>query len=202
MDTFNSLNSPPAPMEVLVPRLVAKAQTRGLVDGVFDYCDTPVGRLFIGGTHQGVCRIGFELEADPLAAFAKDVGPRVLPAANVAGEAGGAVGMVRQVQRELREYFASQRHTFSVKVDLRLGGFRGKVVQALQGINYGQRVSYKTLAHSVDNPGAIRAVGSACANNPIPIILPCHRVVRSDGSWGKYRGGEDAKTYLLRLEQG
>jgi len=199
---FHPANLPPAPMQRLVPELVTNAETRGVIDGVYDYVDTPIGTLFIGATPDGVARVGFEGESDPVAAFGADVGARVLPAADAKPTAGGAVEKVRQASREIEEYFAGRRREFSVAVDVRLGGFRGQVVRALPTVGYGQRVSYKDLAHQVDIPGAVRAVGSACAHNPIPIILPCHRIVRSDGTWGRYRGGEQAKTYLLTMERG
>jgi len=112
-----------------------------------------------------------------------------------------AAQILDRASAELTEYFAGEREEFTVPVDLRLTGFRGEVVQFLPRIGYGRRASYKELACEVGNPGAVRAVGSACANNPIPIILPCHRVVRSDGSWGNYRGGPAAKTFLLELER-
>ena len=105
--------------------------------------------------------------------------------------------------RELDEYFAGTRHGFDIPVDLQLAhGFRRTVITHLTDIAYGETASYATVATAIGNPGAVRAVGSACARNPLPLVLPCHRVVRSDGTIGQYRGGVEAKQILLTLEAG
>ncbi|HMK11636.1 MAG TPA: methylated-DNA--[protein]-cysteine S-methyltransferase, partial [Acidimicrobiales bacterium] len=103
--------------------------------------------------------------------------------------------------RELDEYFAGRRTTFDLALDLRLStGFRSTVLQHLTDVGYGQTASYAEVAVFAGRPKAVRAVGSACATNPLPIVLPCHRVIRSDGSLGGYLGGVAAKTTLLALE--
>jgi methylated-DNA-[protein]-cysteine S-methyltransferase len=103
--------------------------------------------------------------------------------------------------RQLDQYFAGRRRQFDLPVDLRLArGFRRSVVEALPLIAYGSTASYADVAALVGNPGAVRAVGSACAHNPVPIVVPCHRVVHTDGSPGQYRGGAAMKAALLALE--
>ena len=103
--------------------------------------------------------------------------------------------------RQLDEYFALRRTAFEVPVDLRLAeGFRRSVIEHLRDIGYGRRESYAEVAAAVGSPRAVRAVGTACAHNPLPVVIPCHRVVRSDGSTGQYVGGAAAKTALLDLE--
>jgi methylated-DNA-[protein]-cysteine S-methyltransferase len=103
--------------------------------------------------------------------------------------------------RELGEYFAGQRRRFDLPLDYRLAtGFRRKVVGYLPGIGYGDTASYAAVAAAVGSPRAFRAVGTACATNPLPLIVPCHRVIRSDGDPGPYLGGRDAKRLLLELE--
>jgi len=105
------------------------------------------------------------------------------------------------VAREIEEYFAGRRSQFDVALDFRLSqGFRRNVLGRLCEIGYGQTASYAAVAAAAGNPKAVRAVGSACATNPLPIVVPCHRVVRSDGSIGQYAGGLEAKRTLLALE--
>src|SRR5439155_6328227 len=100
------------------------------------------------------------------------------------------------------EYFAKRRKVFEVTVDLRLAeGFRRDVIEHLRKIGYGRRESYATVAAAIGNPRAVRAVGTACAHNPLPVVIPCHRVVRSDGSTGQYLGGPEVKRQLLSLER-
>src|SRR5699024_8400442 len=105
--------------------------------------------------------------------------------------------------RELEEYFAGRRRSFDLPLDLRLTrGFRRQVVEQLPTIAYGSTASYAELARRAGSARAMRAVGSACATNPLPVVLPCHRVLRADGSIGGYRGGPEAKRMLLALEAG
>jgi methylated-DNA-[protein]-cysteine S-methyltransferase len=139
-----------------------------------------------------VVRIGFGHEDLVLDELASEVSPRVvrLPA------------RLDEVRRELEEYFAGRRHHFDVPVDRRLSrGYRRIVLEALsREVPYGQTVSYKELAERTGNPKASRAVGSAMATNPIPIVVPCHRVLRTGGALGGYGGGLDTKVWLLRHE--
>jgi methylated-DNA-[protein]-cysteine S-methyltransferase len=176
---------------LLVARALASADEDGLVDVAWAVADTPIGPLTVAATPLGLVRVGFgdgDTVADELAT---QVSPRVvrLP------------GRLDDVRRQLDEYFAGRRHDFDVPIDRRLSrGYRLKVLEALSRVPYGAIVTYKDLAVATDNPGAVRAVGTAMATNPIPIVVPCHRVVRSGGSLGNYGGGPETKAWLLRHE--
>ncbi|WP_136519965.1 methylated-DNA--[protein]-cysteine S-methyltransferase [Cellulomonas telluris] len=174
-------------------RLLADAQREGLLDVAYRVVPSPVGDLLIAAGESGVLRVAFAVQDHDaaLAELAARVSPRVLE--------GGR--RLDPVLRELDEYFAGTRREFDVPVDLRLlTGFRREVVEALPRVPYGATASYAAVAALTGRPAAVRAVGTACARNPVPLLLPCHRVVRSDGSAGRYAGGEAAKAALLRLE--
>ena len=175
-------------------RLVQQADDAGLVEVAYRTLDTPVGPLLLAATAQGLVRVAFEREDFDavLAALASRVSPRVLEAPRRLDEA--AV--------ELEEYFTGTRRRFDLPLDRALStGFREKVQRVLPRIDYGSTRSYKEIAELVGSPRAVRAVGTACANNPLPIVVPCHRVLRTDGALGGYVGGLDAKTALLTLER-
>ncbi|HET7305460.1 MAG TPA: methylated-DNA--[protein]-cysteine S-methyltransferase [Segeticoccus sp.] len=174
-------------------RLANDAAREGVLDLAYRTVDSPVGRLLLAATERGLVRVAFEREGEDavLADLAARVSPRVL----------AAPGRLDTVSRELEEYFAHRRRTFDVPVDLRLSsGFRRQVLTHLGEIGYGRTETYAEVAAAAGSPRAVRAVGSACATNPVPVVVPCHRVVRSDGSSGGYRGGAEAKQVLLRLE--
>jgi methylated-DNA-[protein]-cysteine S-methyltransferase len=174
-------------------RLVERASATGSLDLGYRIVDSPVGPLLLAATDLGLTRIAFELEDHDavLDALAVRVGSRILRDDKRFDE----------LSRELDDYFAGRRHSFDVPVDLRLAhGFRLEVLRHLRAIPYGHTESYAEVAASAGNPRAVRAVGSACATNPIPIVVPCHRVVRSDGALGGYLGGGAAKRLLLDLE--
>lgn len=180
-------------LAALRARLAARAQEEGLLDVAYRTVDSPVGRLLLAATPAGVVRVAFETEdADSvLAELAAHVSPRVLL----------APARLDAVAAELGEYFAGRRHAFDVAVDLRLAtGFRRAVLERLVEVPYARTVSYAELAARAGSPRAVRAVGTACALNPVPLVVPCHRVVRSDGASGGYRGGPEAKRRLLALE--
>ncbi|KUI24174.1 cysteine methyltransferase [Mycobacterium sp. IS-1742] len=173
--------------------LSADAERAGLLDVAYRTVDTPVGTLLVAATPAGLVRVAYDIEdhAAVLGTLAARISPRVLRAPQ----------RLDTVARQLDEYFAGRRTTFDVPVDLRLAdGFRRTVVEQLRAIGYGRRASYAAVAAAVGNPKAVRAVGSACAHNPLPVVIPCHRVVRSDGTAGQYVGGPAAKAALLRLE--
>lgn len=175
-------------------RLVAAAGERGLLDVAYRTVDSPIGPLLVAATPEGLVRIAFDCEGHDavLAALAERVSPRILRAPD----------RLDAAARQLGEYFAGARRTFDLPLDLRLASpFRRTVVSRLQSIAYGTTASYAAVAAAVGNPAAVRAVGSACATNPVPVVLPCHRVVRSDGSIGQYGGGTAAKQALLALER-
>ncbi len=176
----------------LVDAALRRADDAGLVDVGWVVEDTPVGPLTLAATSAGVVRIAFGHEELVLDELASGVSPRVvhLPA------------RLDEVRRELEEYFAGRRRAFDVAVDRRLSrGYRRTVLEALsREVPYGRTVSYKELAERTGNPKASRAVGSAMATNPIPIVVPCHRVLRTGGALGGYGGGLDTKVWLLRHE--
>ncbi|HEY0638811.1 MAG TPA: methylated-DNA--[protein]-cysteine S-methyltransferase [Pseudonocardiaceae bacterium] len=180
--------------EHLRRRLAAEAEAHGLLDVAHATVDSPVGPLLLAATERGLVRVAFEDVEDHdavLAGLAGTVSPRVLR----------APGRLDPVARELDEYFAGRRTAFDVPLDLRLAsGFRRRVLDRLPDIGYGRTASYAAVAALAGSPRAVRAVGTACATNPVPIVVPCHRVVRADGAPGGYRGGAAAKTRLLALE--
>jgi methylated-DNA-[protein]-cysteine S-methyltransferase len=174
-------------------RLVMEAERSGLLDLSYRVVDSPVGSLLLAATPQGLVRVAFAGEGHEavLAELARDISPRILRS---------AVRLDR-VARQLDEYFARRRRRFEVALDLRLArGFRRTVLEHLGDITYGTTATYAALASAAGSPRAVRAVGSACARNPVPVVVPCHRVVRSDGNLGGYRGGPAAKQTLLTLE--
>ena len=179
--------------ERLHDRLAAAAATAGILDVAYRTLDTPVGELLLAATEWGLVRVAYASEGHQAALerLAHEVSPRVLR----------APARLDRVARELEEYFAGRRSTFDLPLDLRLThGFRRTVLSHLPEIGYGRTASYAAVAALAGNPKAVRAVGTACATNPLPVIVPCHRVVRSDGSIGRYVGGADVKQALLTLE--
>jgi methylated-DNA-[protein]-cysteine S-methyltransferase len=173
--------------------LERRAEADNLLDVAYRTIDTPVGALLLAATDVGLVRVAYDIEDHDavLAMLADAVSPRVLR----------APARLDAAALQLEEYFAKRRTAFQLPVDLRLAdGFRRSVVQHLRDIGYGDRQTYAQVAAAVGNPRAVRAVGSACAHNPLPVVIPCHRVVRSDGSTGQYVGGPAAKSALLKLE--
>lgn len=180
-------------LDALQGQLAEKARALELVDVAYRMVDSPVGSLLLASTDAGLVRVAFESEGHDriLELLSEKLGPRILrDKSSLDGTA-----------RQLDEYFAGTRHSFELPVDLQLSTqFRRQVQLELGHIDYGQTLSYAQLAQQIGKPKAVRAVGSACATNPIPIVLPCHRVLRTDGSLGGYLGGLEAKTELLKLE--
>lgn len=174
-------------------RFMTDAAAAGLLDVAYRVIDSPLGPLLVAATEAGVVRVAFALEDHDtvLADLAARVSPRVLE----------APARLDTVTRALTDYLDGRSRQVDVPVDLRLlRGYRREVVGALPTIGYGRTATYAQVAAATGRLGAVRAVGSACANNPVPLVLPCHRVVRSDGSDGGYRGGPEAKRQLLALE--
>lgn len=174
-------------------RLAAAAEREGVLDVAYRLIETPVGVLLLAATERGLVRVAYDREDHDavLAALAGAVSPRVLR----------APARLDEVSRQLEAYFAGRRRAFDVPLDFRLShGFRRTVLAHLPAIGYGRTESYAQVAAAAGSPRAVRAVGTACATNPLPVIVPCHRVVRSDGSPGAYVGGPDAKRSLLDLE--
>jgi methylated-DNA-[protein]-cysteine S-methyltransferase len=182
-------------LERLRGRLVSCATSDALLDISYRHLDTPVGDLLIAATGRGLVRIAYSCENhdDVLRQLAERISPRILL----------APARLDQAAHELDHYFTGARKTFDLPLDLELAsGFRHQVLEHLRQLDYGQTASYSAVARAVGNPKAVRAVGSACAHNPLPVIIPCHRVVRSDGTIGNYLGGPEAKLALLELERG
>jgi methylated-DNA-[protein]-cysteine S-methyltransferase len=180
-------------LATLHARLADAAEADGLLDLAYRTLDTPVGRLLLVATEQGLVRVAFETEDHGvvLQSLAARVSPRILE----------APGRLDRTARELDEYFTGRRHAFDLALDWRLSaGFRNTVLHHLPEIGYGRTATYAAVARLAGNPRAVRAVGGACATNPLPIVVPCHRVVRTDGRIGGYLGGPDAKRALLALE--
>lgn len=175
-------------------RLAAAADDAGLLDVAYRTLDTPVGTLLLAATERGVVRVAFAREDHDavLQQLSDRISPRVVR----------APARLDRAAAELDEYFAGRRSSFDLPLDWQLvrGAFRQSVLHALPDVGYGRTVSYAGLAAAAGSPRAIRAVGTACATNPLPVVVPCHRVVRSDGSTGEYVGGAQAKQALLVLE--
>jgi methylated-DNA-[protein]-cysteine S-methyltransferase len=166
------------------------ADREGLVDVAYDLADSPVGELLLATTERGLCRIAYRPD-DALDELASDFGARVLRVPR----------RVDPVRRELEEYFEGSRREFDLPLDLSaVSAFHREALHELARVPYGQVTTYGALARKVGQPSAARAIGGAMNRNPIPIVLPCHRVVGANGSLVGYAGGLDRKIQLLRLE--
>jgi methylated-DNA-[protein]-cysteine S-methyltransferase len=174
-------------------RLGLAAETEGLLDVAYTTIDSPVGMLLLAATPKGLVRVAYEVEDHDrvLDTLSQRISPRVLRAPR----------RLDAAARELDEYFSGERRAFGLPLDLSLSsGFRQLVQRHLPEIGYGQTRTYGQVAELVGNPRAVRAVGTACATNPLPVVVPCHRVLRADGTPGGYVGGPAAKKALLSLE--
>jgi methylated-DNA-[protein]-cysteine S-methyltransferase len=190
---FDELQADDGTLARLHQRLERDAANDELLDVAYRTVDSPVGNLLLAATAVGLVRVAYDVEDHEavLTKLATVVSPRVLR----------APARLDTTARQLDEYFTKRRTAFEVRVDLRLAeGFRRTVIEYLRDIGYGRRESYAEVAAAVGNPRAARAVGTACAHNPLPVVIPCHRVVRSDGTTGQYVGGAEAKSVLLDLE--
>ena len=191
-DYFTSPSDPGA-LARLRLRLARAAEAEGLLDVAYTTVDSPVGPLLLAATPKGLVRVAYDIEGHDrvLDALSQRLSPRVLRAPQ----------RLDAAARELEEYFGGRRRSFDLPLDLSLSkGFRLLVQQHLPEIGYAQTRSYRQVAELVGNPKAVRAVGTACATNPLPVVLPCHRVLPISGTPGQYVGGPAAKTTLLNLE--
>ena len=163
------------------------ALREGLVDVRYDIFESPVGDLFVAATERGLCRISYHPDGmeDVLAST---FGPRVLRSP------------LDDVRRELDEYFDGRRREFDLPLDVRVAPFHADVLAELARVPYGRTDTYGSLAAKVGRPKAARAVGTVMNRNPIPIVLPCHRILGANGSLTGYAGGLDVKLRLLQLE--
>ena len=168
------------------------AADEGLLDAAYDLVDTPIGKLLVATTQRGLCKIAYDAEPDrEVEHLAKAFGVRVLHSARP----------IDPARRELDEYFDGKRRTFDLPVDVAfLAEFNRRVLRELARVPYGEVVTYGELAARAERPRAARAVGTVMNRNPLPIVLPCHRVIGANGSLTGYGGGLDRKETLLRLE--
>jgi methylated-DNA-[protein]-cysteine S-methyltransferase len=181
-----------------VARLAAatadRAEAEGLAEVAYGTLDTPVGRILLAGTDRGLVRVVLPRQSfdDVLEDLSMRISPRLVEAPRRVDEA----------RRELDQYFAGERREFDLDLDRRLitGSFRCDVLEALTTVPFGEAITYVEAASRAGNPRAHRAAGNACGSNPIPVVIPCHRVVRTSGEIGGYGGGPDMKRYLLRHE--
>jgi methylated-DNA-[protein]-cysteine S-methyltransferase len=179
------------------PDLIAAASAAGLLDVAYATLDSPVGKLLLAVTPRGLVRLAYleggEDEADVLEQLATKVSPRVL----------AAPARLDDPRRELDQYFAGRRRDFDLPLDWQLTrGFARRVLEATSRIPYGSTTTYKSVAAEAGNERAFRAAGNALGSNPIPIIVPCHRILHSGGGLGGYTGGLDRKRLLLAVEAG
>ena len=168
------------------------AGAEGLLDVAYDLTDSPVGPLLVAASERGLCRISFDPEPErEIDALARGFGVRVLR----------SPGSVDRARRELDEYFEGRRHEFDLEVDLSpLPAFQQDVLTELVRVPYGHVDTYGGLAERIGRPRAARAVGGALNRNPVPIVVPCHRIVGAGGSLVGYAGGLERKRLLLGLE--
>lgn len=180
-------------LEELRGQLAARAAGAGLLDVAHGTYDSPLGTLTIFVTPHGLVRLSYPGEGieDQLTELARRISPRILEAPE----------RTDGVRRQLDDYFAGRRHAFDVPIDWRLvRGFAGEVLRATARIPFGAVSSYRGIAAEAGSPNAYRAAGNALGSNPVPIVVPCHRVLHAGGGLGGYTGGLDRKRQLLRLE--
>lgn len=191
------LSRGPAGLDVAaaVRRATERAQAEGVVDVAYAVVDSPLGRLVAARTERGLVRLAYESWSGGLDAVLAELAHRVSPRI-VEGPA-----RLEGLRRELDEYFEGRRRDFDVPIDWSLSrGFTQRILRAIHAIPFGSTSSYRDVAAAAGNPRAGRAAGNACGANPIPIVVPCHRVLRTGGGLGGYTGGTEKKQTLLALE--
>lgn len=189
----SAARAPGLDLERLRDALARRAADDGLLDVAYGTADSPLGQLTVMVTPLGLVRISYEHEAidEQLDELAARISPRILQAPE----------RTDGVRRQLDEYFDRRRDVFDVPIDWRLvRGFAGNVLRATARIPFGGTSTYRGVATEAGSPSAYRAAGNALNTNPIPIVVPCHRVLHSGGGLGGYAGGLDRKRYLLTLE--
>lgn len=178
----------------LAERFAARAEAEGLLDVAYTVDDSPVGPLLLAATRRGLVEVGYEGQKELdfyLERLTRKVSPRVLE----------APARLDPVRRELDEYFAGRRHEFDIPLDWSLTkGFTQRILRATAKVPYGAVSTYRQMAAKAGNERAVRAAGNALGANPIPIVVPCHRILRTGGALGGYGGGPLRKEFLLRLE--
>jgi methylated-DNA-[protein]-cysteine S-methyltransferase len=184
-----------AALDAEPPDVIPAALGAGLIDVSYARHDSPLGELLLASTDRGLARVAY-LDGDAdlvLAELAERLSPRVLR----------APAQLDGARRELEEFFAGRRRHFELALDLRLAAadFRRRVLRATAQIPYGSVSTYKQVAEAAGSPRAFRAAGTALGHNPLPIVIPCHRVLHSGGGLGGYTGGVERKRTLLAIEQ-
>jgi methylated-DNA-[protein]-cysteine S-methyltransferase len=178
------------------PPVAERAAEEGLLDVAYATVESPLGPLVVAATPKGLVRVSyseFRGEDEVLEELARRVSPRVLK----------APAKLDPVRRELDEYFEGRRQRFDTPIDWSyLAGFTRDVLRATAAIEYGEVSTYARMAEAAGSPRAVRAAGNALGSNPMPVIVPCHRVLRTGGMLGGYTGGIERKEFLLRLEGG
>jgi methylated-DNA-[protein]-cysteine S-methyltransferase len=189
-----ALDMPADASRALAERFTARADEEGLLDVAYTLEDSPVGPLLLASTKRGLVELGFDGDAELdfyLGRLSTKLSPRVLE----------SPGRLDPVRRELDEYFAGKRHDFDVPLDWSLTrGFTQRILRATAKVPYGEVSTYRNMAAKAGNERAVRAAGNALGANPIPIVVPCHRILRTGGSLGGYGGGPERKEFLLKLE--
>jgi methylated-DNA-[protein]-cysteine S-methyltransferase len=178
---------------IAAARFADQAVGQGATDVAYAFADSPFGRLLVALTKRGLVTLAYPNEDpdDTLARLADEISPRILESARATDE----------VRRQLGDYFERRRRRFDIPVDLRLTrGFGQRILRQTTRIPYGAVATYRDVATRAGSPLAVRAAGNALGSNPVPIVVPCHRVVRTGGGLGGYTGGLDRKVTLLRLE--
>jgi methylated-DNA-[protein]-cysteine S-methyltransferase len=171
--------------------LTERAAAEGLLDVAYATVDSPLGQLLVAATPRGLVRLSYGAEGEVLEDLADRLSPRILE----------APARLDEVRRELDEYFDGRRSEFDLPIDWSLTrGFTGKVLRATARIDFGKTSTYAEVAGRAGSPRAVRAAGNALGANPMPVVVPCHRVVRTGGALGGYTGGVERKEFLLHLE--
>jgi methylated-DNA-[protein]-cysteine S-methyltransferase len=190
--TALALEVPPDASRLAAERFAALAADSGLVDVAYATVDSPVGPLLVVGTRRGLVELAYDPDLDrELSRLSTRISPRVLE----------APAKLDPVRRELDEYFSGRRLEFDLPIDWSLtSGFTQRVLRATARVPYGEVSTYREMASKAGNSKAVRAAGNALGANPIPIVVPCHRILRTGGALGGYGGGPERKEFLLRLE--
>jgi methylated-DNA-[protein]-cysteine S-methyltransferase len=192
-EAADRLPDPPDPAGA-ASALAERASAEGLLDVAYATVDSPLGPLMVAGTPNGLVRLSYSEFRDDeavLSDLARRVSPRVLE----------APARVDRVRRELDEYFEGQRTKFELPIDWTLTrGFTTEVLRATAAVGFGHTTTYSEVARTAGSPRAVRAAGNSLGSNPMPIVVPCHRVLRTGGGLGGYTGGLERKEFLLRLE--
>jgi methylated-DNA-[protein]-cysteine S-methyltransferase len=185
--------APELDLDRIAERIAAEADARGLLEVAYTSIDSPIGELMLAATDAGVVRVGWARDDRDLwlGELAARIGPRIVE----------APGRLEVAKRQLGEYFEGERHDFDLELDWQLtSGFVRKVLTHTAAIPFGETRTYGEVATAAGSPRAYRAAGSALGANPIPVIVPCHRVLRAGGALGGYGGGLDVKEKLLEIE--